>query len=65
MKRLLIPIVVLFVGCGEAEELSREEIIERINDTGIITEEQMQSLGMQPFINLTGILCSLTSRQKA
>ena len=37
-------VMVMFLGCGETEDITTEEIIKRVNSTGIITDEQAESL---------------------
>ena len=60
-------VMVMFVGCGETEEITTEEItteeiIKRVNSTGIITDEQAEILSKVVGLSLTG-LTSITDEQ--
>ena len=52
-------VMVTIVGCGEE---TTEDIIERVNSTGSITDEQAESLSKLESLNLYG-LTSLTDEQ--
>ena len=52
-------VMVTFVGCGEE---TTEEIIERVNSTGSITDEQAEILSKVPQLGLNG-LTSVTDEQ--
>ena len=52
-------VMVTFVGCGEE---TTEDIIERVNSTGSITDEQAESLSKVPELDLDG-LTSITDEQ--
>ena len=57
-------VMVTFVGCGDAtEEIATDEIIERVNSTGIITDAQAESLSkVVLYLALDG-LTSLSDEQ--
>ena len=62
LTALLVMVKVMFLGCGETKEITTKEIIKRVNSTGIITDEQAESLSkveslsisedLQPLINI-------------
>ena len=62
LTALLVMVKVMFLGCGETKEITTEDIIKRVNSTGIITDEQAESLSkveslsisedLQPLINI-------------
>ena len=55
MKRLLILIVLVLAGCGEAVKPSYEEIGVEVNASGALTDEQAEILTMYRFIWLDGL----------
>ena len=53
LTALLAMVKVMFLGCGETKEITTKvittkDIIKRVNSTGIITDEQAESLSKWP-----------------
>ena len=62
--------MVTFAGCGKTteeiatEDISTDEIIERVNSTGIITDEQAESLSKVEDLRITAELQPLIDKYK-
>ena len=55
MKRFLVLIVVVLVGCEEPKPLSTGEIIKQVNASGKITDAQAESLSKAQYLYLSGL----------
>ena len=58
LTALLAMVKVMFLGCGETKEITTKvittkDIIKRVNSTGIITDEQAESLSKVPNLSFT------------
>ena len=62
LTALLAMVKVMFLGCGETKEITTKDIIKRVNSTGIITDEQAESLSKVESLDLMG-LTSITDEQ--
>ncbi len=62
MKRFFILIVIVFVGCGDAGEPDLDQLIDEVNSSGKITDEQTVILNQAKRLSLNG-LTAITDEQ--
>ena len=64
MKRFLVLIVVVLVGCEEPKPLSTGEIIKQVNASGKITDAQAESLSKVSELYISEALQPLIDKYK-
>ena len=69
LTALLAMVKVMFLGCGETKEITTKvittkDIIKRVNSTGIITDEQAESLSKVGYLKISEDLHPLIDKYK-